>query len=153
MQTTEKMMKTMLTRWFFSRGFVRLLPSYVPVVSTAHLVVRQLIGLTRQARTSVNARTYLTSEGSSITRSTRVALRDPRGVSTIPLTNPPLEHHTSFSCASTESQAIKSSRRWSNKHHRLATRSPSATRCNLMMQHTRIALTHNRIVLLQAQVS
>ena len=63
----------------------------VPVVSTAHLVVRRLIGITRQAHTSGTARTYLKSEGSSMTRSTRVALHDPRGVSTTPLTNPPLE--------------------------------------------------------------
>ena len=47
-----------------------------------------------------------------MTRSTRVALRDPREVSTIPLTNPPLEHRTNFSRASTESQATKPSRRW-----------------------------------------
>jgi hypothetical protein len=53
-----------------------------------------------------------TSDGSSMTCSTRVALRDLRGVSTIPLTNPPPEHHTSFSHASTESQATKPSRRW-----------------------------------------
>ena len=57
----------------------------VPIVSTAHLVVWQLIGITRQARMSGTARTYLKSEGSSITRSTRVALRGSRGVSTIPL--------------------------------------------------------------------
>jgi hypothetical protein len=84
----------------------------VPVVSTAHLVVRRLIGITRQARTSCTARTYPESECSSMTRSTRVALHDPRGVSTIPLTNPPLEHRTIFSRASTESQATKPSRRW-----------------------------------------
>jgi hypothetical protein len=47
-----------------------------------------------------------------MTHSTRVALRDPRGVSTIPLTNPPSEHRTIFSRASMESQAIKPSRRW-----------------------------------------
>ena len=52
------------------------------------------------------------SEGSSMTRSTRVALRDPRMVSTIPLTNPPPEHHTIFSHVSTESHATKPSRRW-----------------------------------------
>jgi hypothetical protein len=39
-----------------------LLPSYVPVVSTAHLVVRRLIGITCQARTSGTARTYPESE-------------------------------------------------------------------------------------------
>ena len=53
-----------------------------------------------------------TSKGSSMTRSTRVALHDPRGMSTIPLTNPPPEHRTILSRASTESQATKLSRRW-----------------------------------------
>jgi hypothetical protein len=53
-----------------------------------------------------------TSEGSLMTRSTRVALRDPRKTSTMPLTNPPPEHHTIFSCASMESQVTKPSRRW-----------------------------------------
>ena len=57
-----------------------------PVVSTAHLVVRRLIGITCQARTSGAARTYPKSEGSSMTRSTRVALRGSRGLSTMPLT-------------------------------------------------------------------
>ena len=87
-------------------------PSYVPVVSTAHLVVRRLIGITRQARTSGAARTYPESDGSLMTCSTRVALRDPHGVSTIPLTNPPPKHRTIFSHASIESQAPKPSRRW-----------------------------------------
>ena len=58
----------------------------VPVVSTTHLVVRWLIGITRQARTSGTARTYPESEGSSMTRSTRVALHGSRGASTMPLT-------------------------------------------------------------------
>ena len=84
----------------------------VPIVSTAHLVVRRLIGLTRQARTSGTGRTYPESEGSSMTRSTRVVLRDPYGVNTIPLTNPPLEHRTIFLRASTKSQDTKPSRRW-----------------------------------------
>ena len=84
----------------------------VPIVLTAHLVVRWLIGITCQARTSGTARTYPKSEGSSMTRSTRVALHDSNGVSTIPLTNPPLEHRTIFSHASTKSQATKPSRRW-----------------------------------------
>jgi hypothetical protein len=96
----------------FLPRFTRLPPSYVPVVSTAHPMVRQLIGITRQARTSGTARTYLTSEGCSMTHSTRVALRDPRGVSTISITNPHPEHRTSFSRALTESQATKPSRRW-----------------------------------------
>jgi hypothetical protein len=67
---------------FLSR-FTWLPPSYVPVVSTAHLVVRWLIGITRQARMSDTAITYPGSEGNSMTRSTRVALCDPREVSTI----------------------------------------------------------------------
>jgi hypothetical protein len=70
---------------FFLPRFARLPPSYVPIVSTAHPVVRQLIGITRQARTSGTARTYLTSEGSSMTLFTRVALRGSRGASIMPL--------------------------------------------------------------------
>jgi hypothetical protein len=70
---------------FLSR-FARLPPSYVPVVSTTHPMVRRLIGITRQARTSGTVRTYLTSQGSSITLFTRVALRGSRGVSTMLLT-------------------------------------------------------------------
>ena len=58
----------------------------VPVMSTAHLVVRRLIGITRQAHTSGTARTYPKSEGSSMTHFTRVALRGSCGVSTMPLT-------------------------------------------------------------------
>ena len=58
----------------------------VPIVSTAHLVVRRLIGITHQARTSGTRRTYPKSEGSSMTRFTRVALCGSRGVSTMPLT-------------------------------------------------------------------
>ena len=54
----------------------------VPVVSTAHLVVRRLIGITRQARTSGAARTYPLSEGISMTCFTNVALRNSHGAST-----------------------------------------------------------------------
>ena len=84
----------------------------VPDVSTAHLVVRWLISITRQARTLGTARTYPKSQRSSMTCSTRVALRDPRGVSTIPLINPPPEHHIIFSRALMKSQATNPSRRW-----------------------------------------
>ena len=92
--------------------FTWLPPSYVPVVLTAHLGARRLIGITRQARTLGTARTYPKSEGSSMTHSTKVALHDPHGVSTIPLTNPPPEHRTIFSRASMESQDTMPSRRW-----------------------------------------
>ena len=60
----------------------------VPVVSTAHLGVRRLIGITHQARASGTAKTYLESEGSSMTRFTRLALHGSRGASTMPLTMP-----------------------------------------------------------------
>ena len=103
--------KNKVDTMIFLLRFTCLPTCYVPVVLTAHLVVRWLIGITRQARTSGTTRTYLESEGSSMTRSTRVALRDPHGVSTIPLTNPPPEHRTFFSHASIESQATKPSRR------------------------------------------
>ena len=57
----------------------------VPIVSTTHLVVWWLIGITRQARTSGTTRTYPESEGSSMTCSTRVALHGSRRASTMPL--------------------------------------------------------------------
>jgi hypothetical protein len=102
----------MLIRWFSPE--VHLVATrLVLVVLTSHLVVRRLIGVpTNQPHTLGAARTFLKSEGSSMTRSSRVALSDPRGVSTILLTNPPSEPHTIFLRASTESQATKSSRRW-----------------------------------------
>jgi hypothetical protein len=96
----------------FLPRFARLPPSYVLIVLTVHSVVRRLIGITCQARMSGTARTYLTRRGSSMTRFTRVAIRDPHGMSTIPLANPSPEHRTSFLHASTESQATKPSRRW-----------------------------------------
>jgi 5-methylcytosine-specific restriction endonuclease McrA len=122
----------------------------VPVMSTAHLVVWQLIGITHQAHTLGTARTYPKSEGSSMTRSNRVALCDPCGVSAIPLTNPPPEHHTIFLRASTESQATKPSRRW---HAPRVTRTTdlqldhlvpldATSRCN----HTRITHSHDQMI-------
>jgi hypothetical protein len=108
MQTNRK---TRMTWWFYPKVHV-LANTLVPVVSTTHLVVRWLIGITRQAQISGTARTYPKSEGSAMTRSIRVALRDPWGMSTIPLTNPPQEHRTIFLHASMESQATKLSRRW-----------------------------------------
>ena len=103
--------RTRMTRWFYPEVHV-LANTLVPIVSTAHLVVQRLIGITHQAHMLGTARTYPKSEGSSMICSNRVALCDSPRVSTIPLTNPPLEHHTIFSRASTESQATKPSRRW-----------------------------------------
>jgi hypothetical protein len=124
-------------------------PSYVPVVSTASLMVRQLIGITHQAHMSATVRTYPESEGSLMTRSTRVALHNPCGVSTIPLTNPPSEHRTSFLCALMESQATKPSRRWqpptvtsttSLQHDHLVLLD-ATSRCNC---HTRFSKEQNQ---------
>ena len=42
----------------FIMRFTCLPTRYIPIVSTAHLVVRRLIGITRQARTSGTVRTY-----------------------------------------------------------------------------------------------
>ena len=58
----------------------------VPIMSTVHLVVQRLIGITHQARTSGAARAYPGSEGSSMICFTKVALRGSRGASTMPLT-------------------------------------------------------------------
>ena len=79
----------------FSRGSL-VATKLVPVVSTAHLVVRRLIGITRQARTLGATRTYPKSEGSSMTCSIRVTLRGSRGASTIPLTFTSPEHRTTL---------------------------------------------------------
>ena len=78
--------KNKVDQVIFLLRFTCLPTRYVPVVSTAHLVVRWLIGITRQARMSGTVRTYPKSEGSSMTRSTRVALRGSHGASTMPLT-------------------------------------------------------------------
>jgi hypothetical protein len=128
----------------FLLRFTWLPPSYAPVVSTAHLVVRQLIGITRQACMSGTARTYPKSEGSSMTDSTRVALRDPRGVSTIPFINPPPKHCTIFSRASMESQATKPSRRWkpprvtstTGLQHDHLVPLDATSRCNALESHS-----------------
>ena len=108
MQTNRK---NKVDTMIFLPRFTCLSTRYVPVVSIAHLVVRRLIGITRQARTSGAARTYPKGEGSSMTRFTKVALRDSRGASTMPLTSTSPERRTSFLRASTET-TTKPSRRW-----------------------------------------
>jgi hypothetical protein len=49
--------RTMLTRWFSPEVHV-FANTLVPIVSTAHLVVRRLVGITHQAHTLGIARTY-----------------------------------------------------------------------------------------------
>jgi hypothetical protein len=121
----------------------------VPVVSIAHLVVRWLIGITRQARTSSTTRTYPESEGSSMTRSTRVALCGSRGVSIMPLTKlfSGAPHKLLAGFDGDHHQAIQEvATSNSNKHHRLTIDHlvplDATSRCN----HTRIALSHNRMI-------
>ena len=121
----------------------------VPIVFTAHLVVWRLIGITHKARTSGTTRTYPESEGSLMTHSTIVALCGSRGASTMPLIKLFSEapHKLLAGFDGDHHQAIyEVATSKSNKHHRLATRLPSATRCNLMMQRTRITLTHNWMI-------
>ena len=121
----------------------------VPVVSTAHLVVQRLIGITRQAHILGTARTYPKSKGSSMTRSTRIALRDPCGASTIPLTITSPDTTQSSLRASTET-TTKPSRRWqpprvtSTTGLQLDHLVPldATSRCN----RTRIAHSHNRMI-------
>jgi len=94
--------------------------------------------------------------GSSMTRTIhRVALRDPRWVSTVPLTISSPEHRTISLRASTESQATKPSRRWQPprvtsttglQHEHLV-----PLLCNLSMQHTRI--THSLLIRTLASTS
>jgi hypothetical protein len=89
-----------MTRWFLSRG------SHVCQHASPRCVDRPLGGsaanrcFTNLSHTLGAARTYSKSEGSSMTRSTRVALRGSRGVSTMPLTIASPEHCTIFSRAS-----------------------------------------------------
>jgi hypothetical protein len=83
----------------------------------------------------------LASVGSSMTHSIRVALCGSHGISTIPPT------HNHFSRAPHNLLCVLRHRPppsrlgggnlKSNKHHRLATRSSNATRCNLTMQRTK----------------
>ena len=79
---------------------------------------------------------------------TKVALRGSRRASTMPLTKhfSGAPHKLLAGFDGDHHQAVyEVATSKSNKHHRLATRSPSATRCNLIMQHTRITLTHKSI--------
>ena len=108
MQTNEK---NKVDTMIFLLRFTCLPTRYVPIVSTAHLVVQRLIGITRQARTSGTARTYPESEGSSMTCSTRVALRGSRGASTMPLTKLFFGASHKLLVGSTET-TTKPSRRW-----------------------------------------
>ena len=85
----------------------------VPVVSIVHLVVQRLIDI-HKPRPHVGRRKNLpTSEGSSMTRSTSVALCGSYGVSMVPLTQSLLWSTTQASCMLHDGErATKPYRRW-----------------------------------------
>ena len=94
-------------------------PSYVPVETSSKVVAGPLASGDPQVTLShveclPQALALDQPDHLSLftSRSTRVALRDPRGVSTVPLTISSLEHRTISLRASTETQATKPSRRW-----------------------------------------
>jgi hypothetical protein len=141
-QTTEKMY-TRLTRQFFTEVHL-VATKLVPLWRYTHLMDHELIDYQESNPQRV---LHIHSQDGILqaTSFTRVVLHDPRGVSTIPLTNPPLEPRTISTRASTESQATKPSRRWqpprvtsttSLQHDHLVPLDAIPT-----MQRTRIALS------------
>ena len=146
--------KTRMTRRFFFRG------SRACQHASPRCVDRSLSGSAANWHHPPNPhvghrKNLPTSEGSSMARSTRVALRDSRGVSIIPLTNPPLEHRTIFSHGSMESQATKPSRRWQPPRVTSTTGLQpdhlvpldATSRCN----RTRIAHSLNRMITIKLE--
>jgi len=143
--------KTRMTRWFLSWGLLGCHQA------SPHCIDRSLGGSAANwhhlPSPHVGRRKNLpTSEGSSITYSTRVALSDSHWVSTIP-------HHNHFSRAPHNLPCMLQQRppprhlgggnSKSNKHHLLATRTlvplDAISQCNALE-----SLIRNRIVLLQA---
>jgi hypothetical protein len=103
--------KTMWTQWFFFRG------SRICQYASPHCVDCSLGGLAANwhhpPSPHIGYRKNLpTIEGSSMTRSTRVALRGSCGASIIPLTITSLEHRTNFLACFNRDHATKPSRRW-----------------------------------------
>jgi hypothetical protein len=82
MQTTEK--SRQVDTAVFHRGSLGCHQAN-PRCVDQHFVVRWIIGITHRASQKAPQEPTIKC-GSSMTRSTRVALRDPRGVSIIPLT-------------------------------------------------------------------
>jgi len=116
-----------------------------------HLVVRWLRGVTRTSSSLGHRKNLPTSEvAQRHARSNWVALRDPHGVSTIPLIISSLEHHTISLHASAESQATKLFRRW--QHLRVISTTGLQHKHIVPLDaisqynHTRIAHSHNQMV-------
>jgi len=86
--------------------------SYSSLWRYTHLMDHELIGNPKPNPQRVPHIHSQDGDPPSHKQSTRVALRDPRGVSTVPLTISSPEHRTISLRASTESQATKPSRRW-----------------------------------------
>jgi hypothetical protein len=100
---------TMLTQWFLSRG------SLVCYQASPRCVDQHLDGSSARLSSHWPLREHQDTThkwGNSMRRSTIVPLRDPRGMSTIPLTNPSPELRTISLRASTEPQSTKPSRSW-----------------------------------------
>jgi len=139
----------MLTQWFLLR-LTWLPPSYVLVVAI-HPLGRSRANCQSKAKPSVGLHIH-SKDGDppSHEQSTRVALRDPRWVSTVPLTISSLEHHTISLRASMESQTTKPSRRWQPPRvtsttgllHEHLVLLDAISQCN----RTTIARSHNRII-------
>jgi len=110
MQTTEK--STQCWHSDFYRGSLGYHQATSSLWRYTHLMDHELIGIPKQNPQRVPHIHSQDGDPPSHKRSTRVALRDPRGVSTVPLTISSPEHRTISLCASTESQATKPSRRW-----------------------------------------
>jgi len=110
MQTTEKSRQY----WHsdFYRGSLGCHQATSSLWRYTHLMDHKLIGIPKLNLQRVPHIHSQNGDPPSHKQSTRVALRDLRGVSTIPRTISSLEHRTIFLRASTESQATKPSRRW-----------------------------------------
>jgi hypothetical protein len=140
--------KTRMTRWFFFRG------SRACQHASLRCVDRSLVGSTANWHHPLSPyighrKNLPTSEGSSMTRSTRVALCSSRRVSTIPLTITSPEHRVIF-FVSFDEDHHQTSRRWQplrvtstialQLDHLVSL--DAISRCN----RTRIALTLNQMI-------
>jgi hypothetical protein len=126
----------------------------VPVVSTAHLVIRWLIGITRQAHTLGTARTYPKVMVAQCHALPELLLVAPVGRAQHPSQSLLWSTTQSALCASTET-TIKLSRRWQPPRVTSTTvlQLDHLVPLDAISQWNRTKLTRNRFTLLQAQVS
>ena len=148
--TCKPMGRTKLT-WWFSPEVHLVATKLCPYCVDQHLVVLRLRGVWWTSSSLGHHKNLPTSEVAQWhVWSNRGALRDPRGVSIVPLTITSPEHRTISLRASMESQTTKLSRRWqpprvtstTGLQHEHIVPLNATSRCN----HTRIAHSHNRII-------